>query len=71
MNRAVWNTGCALKLKMAHKILAYLILLSGFGAVAFGIYFYRINPKHASDVPLEWIQMGIFGSVLLICELVY
>ena len=54
LNRSVWNTAFALKVKCGHKIIAWLVLLSGFCAIPYGIYFYRINPKHASDVPLEW-----------------
>ena len=41
MRRAVWNTKCALCVKNTHRVIAYLILLSAFLAVYYGIYFYR------------------------------
>ena len=66
-----WKTRMALRLKKTHKICAYLTILSGVLAVFFGIYFYRINPKHPSDVPLEWIHIGFYFLIFLVIEVRY
>ena len=55
-------------MKRAHKTFAYLVLLLSQGALATGMHFYRINPKHASDVPLEWIHLGIMAIVVAVLE---
>jgi hypothetical protein len=41
MRRTVWNTKKALCVKNIHRAVAYLVLLSAFLAVYYGILFYR------------------------------
>ena len=68
LRRQVWNTKAALLVKRAHKIFAYLLLLVSQGALATGMHFYRINPKHASTVPLEWIHLVAMAAVVAVLE---
>lgn len=46
--------------KQWHKIPAYGVLGAGFFAIYFGIYYYRISPKHYSDFPLEILEALLF-----------
>ena len=71
MRRTVWGTRKALIVKMGHKIIAYLVILSAFCAVYYGILFYRQNPKHASDFPLEVVQVVCLSVVIVTLELFY
>ena len=71
MRRAVWNTKCALCIKNTHRVIAYLVLLSAFLAVYYGIYEYRIKPAHPSNFPLEVVQIVLLIFVLLTLELLY
>lgn len=68
LRRQVWNTKAALLVKRAHKIFAYLLLLLSQGALATGMHFYRINPKHASTIPLEWIHLVTMAGVVALFE---
>ena len=38
MRRCKWNTRCALRVKAAHRAVAYLFILGGFAAMYTGIY---------------------------------
>lgn len=71
LRRSVWNTKRALNVKWAHKIAAYLVILSAYCAIYYGILFYRQNPKHPSDFPLEWVQVVTVALVVVVLELVY
>lgn len=68
LHGSVWDTKAALSVKRAHKIFAYLVLLISQGALASGMQKYRINPKHASDVPLEWLHLAIMAVVVALLE---
>jgi hypothetical protein len=68
LNGTKWNTKLALRIKLVHKTFAYLILLSGFVAIAAGIHSYRGNPKHFSDFPVEYLHVSSFLLVLSILE---
>ena len=55
-----WNTADMLANKQWHKIPAYSVLGAGFFAIYYGIYYYRISPKHYSDFPLENLEAFVF-----------
>lgn len=71
MRRAKWNTKCAMCVKNTHRVVAYLIILSAFLAVYYGIYEYRMNPAHPSTFPLEVLQIVLLISLLVILEALY
>ena len=71
LRRQVWNTKSALVMKRVHWVFAYLIIVLGIGAIITGIYSYRTNPKHESDIPLEWIHLVVFILVVLALEVFY
>lgn len=71
LRRTVWNTKTSLVVKRVHWVFAYLIIILGIGAIMTGIYYYRINPKHQSDIALEWIHLTIFVLALIILEVSY
>ena len=66
-----WNTAEVLSSKMWHKIPAYSVLGAGFFAIYYGIYYYRISPKHYSDFPLENLEALLFFLVAAGAELLY
>lgn len=57
--------------KLWHKIPAYSTLVAGFFAIYYGIYFYRISPKHFSDFPLENLEALLFVLVAGGAELMH
>lgn len=57
--------------KSYHIIPAYISLAAAFGALATGMHYYRISPKHYSDFPIEWVQVALFSLVLLGSEAYY
>jgi hypothetical protein len=69
--RKKWSTKTALIMKRVHWFFAYLIIILGIGAIMSGIYFYRIYPKHESEIPLEWIHLTLFVLTLVILEVFY
>jgi hypothetical protein len=71
LRRKKWSTKSALVVKRVHWFFAYLIIVLGIGAIITGIYFYRTNPKHESDIPLEWIHLTLFVMALVILEVLY
>ena len=71
MRRSMWNTKRALRIKMIHRICAYFVLLCGLLGIATGIYHYRVNKKHYSDFPLEWVHSIIFVLILGTMEVVW
>ena len=56
---------------MIHMILAYLTLFCAGFAIFFGIYHYRINPKHAFDLPLEWIHIVFYFAFFILFETIH
>lgn len=60
-----------LKNKLYHKIPAYSVLGAGFFAIYYGIYYYRISPKHYSAFPLENLEAVLFLLVAGGAELLY
>ena len=66
-----WKTAEALEAKKFHTYPAYFSLLFGYGALATGMYYYRISPKHYSDFPLENILTGLFFTLLTVAEVRY
>lgn len=71
LRRSVWSTKSALVMKRVHWFFAYLIIILGIGAVMTGIYYYRINPKHESEIPLEWIHLTLFVLAITLLEVLY
>ena len=71
LHSSVWNTQKALNVKKTHKFFAYLTILLATGGVMTGIYWYRMNPNHPSDVHLEWIYFAYFIIVAGIMEVIY
>jgi hypothetical protein len=71
LRRKKWNTKTALVMKRVHWVFAYLIIALGIGAIMTGIYYYRTNPKHESDIPLEWIHLLLFVLAVVILEVSY
>jgi hypothetical protein len=66
-----WNTRQALDRKKWHTYPAYGTLATSFFAVAYGMHYYRISPKHYSEVPIEWYQVGLTIFTVLAAEAWY
>jgi hypothetical protein len=66
-----WSTQTALIMKRVHWFFAYLIIILGIGAIVSGIHFYRINPAHPSDIPLEWIHLTLWVLIMVTLEVLY
>ena len=66
LRRVRWNTRLVLRVKCAHRIFAYLTILSAYIGVYFGIKFLRTD-----EFELEKLQVSLFALVLLVCEATY
>lgn len=53
---------------MTHKVFAYFVILLSMGAVATGIYKYRINPAHASDIQFEYMYISGFVVAFFLAD---
>jgi cytochrome b involved in lipid metabolism len=71
LRRSKWNTALALRFKHGHRLAGYFLILMALGGIMAGIYFYRVNPKHPSDFPLEWVHGVTFVFVVVIVEFLY
>jgi heme A synthase len=71
LRRNEWSTRSALRMKLAHIIVAYTIIVVALFAIWFGIYDYRTNPKHDFDFPLEWVVIFFAILTFVIIELIY
>ena len=66
-----WKTKTSLTLKFTHKLLAYSAILFAALAASFGIYHYRVSPKHPFAFPLEWVHASCFIVILVASESIY
>jgi hypothetical protein len=71
LQNSQWRTKKALSVKKAHKCFAYFVILMATGGIITGIYRYRVNPKHASNVVLEWIYLSYFIVAVFVIEIIY
>jgi len=70
LTRSRWGTRRALRVKRAHKIMAYFSVLAAGGAVATGIFHFRTDDKEC-DVKIEWIVVPAYFSILIVLEATY
>ena len=71
LRRSVWQTKGALMIKNIHKGFAYFVLIWSYFAIATGIHFYRMNPAHPSDFPLEYLHMTVMALIVFSLEFRY
>lgn len=69
--KSEWNTRTYLRWRFVHQYLGFKFIMVAQGALTSGIYYYRINPKHYTDTPLEWIQLGVFFGMIGMQEIIY
>jgi len=60
-----------MKLKMGHKVFAYLIILSATLALFSGIQHYRLKPKHYTAAPLEWFHVMLMVFLFIAAEIAW
>ena len=66
-----WNTKIKLDEKKMHTYPAYGTLAASLFAMSYGMHYYRISPKHYSDVPIEWYQVALTIFTVLAAEAYY
>ena len=66
-----WNTKMKLDEKKMHTYPAYGTLAASLFAMSYGMHYYRISPKHYSDVPIEWYQVALTIFTVLAAEAYY
>ena len=63
-----WNTAQLLENKAYHVVPAYGSMFFAGVALATGMHYYRISPKHFDAYPIEWVQYGLWAAVVLGAE---
>lgn len=65
------QTKSALALKWIHGTCSTLLLIQGTFAIATGIYYYRIHPKHQYDFPYEVLHLATQIGIVAYLEIRY